>query len=146
MLSIRAKLVFFLVTGLVLAGVAASVATYYSTRMEFAALFDAQLKHSALELAESGRLDVNSVALVGQAPEQQITLQIYDASVNRLYIDRHSNVPLTIAETPGFSEFTDDTGHVLPPPSAPASYRRRNPWKSASASRLPRPCGFCSPC
>lgn len=112
MLSIRAKLVFFLVTALVLAGVVASVATYYSTRMEFAALFDAQLKHSALELAESGRLDVNSVALVGQAPEQQITLQIYDASVNRLYIDRHSNVPLTIAETPGFSEFTDDTGHV----------------------------------
>lgn len=112
MLSIRAKLVFFLVTALVLAGVVASVATYYSTRMEFAALFDAQLKHSALELAESGRLDVNSIALIGQAPEQQITLQIYDAAENRLYIDRHSTRPLTIAETPGFSEFTDDEGRV----------------------------------
>ena len=149
MLSIRAKLVFFLVTALVLAGVVASVATYYSTRMEFAALFDAQLKHSALELAESGRLDVNSVALVGQAPEQQITLQIYDASVNRLYIDRHSNVPLTIAETPGFSDLPmtpDTSGANLPPPSVPASYRRHNPWKFVSASRLPQPCGFCSPC
>ena len=112
MLSIRSKLVFFLVTALVLAGVVASTATYYSTRMEFAALFDAQLKHSALELAESGRLDVNSVALVGQAPEQQITLQVYDAAINRLYIDHASAAPLTIAETPGFSEFTDDTGHV----------------------------------
>ncbi len=111
MLSIRGKLVFFLVSALVIAGVVASVATYYSTRMEFSALFDAQLKHSALELAESGRLDVTSVAVIGQAPEQQITLQVYDAAVNRLYVDRHA-VPLIIAETPGFSEFTDDAGRV----------------------------------
>ncbi len=111
MLSIRGKLVFFLVSALVIAGVVASVATYYSTRTEFSALFDAQLKHSALELAESGRLDVSCVNLIGQAPEQQITLQVYDAAVNRLFVDRHS-VPLTIAETPGFSEFTDDSGRV----------------------------------
>ncbi len=111
MLSIRGKLVFFLVSALVIAGVVASVATYYSTRTEFSALFDAQLKHSALELAESGRLDVSCVNLIGQAPEQQITLQVYDAAVNRLFVDRHS-VPLTIAETPGFSEFTDDAGRV----------------------------------
>ncbi len=111
MLSIRGKLVFFLVSALVIAGVVASVATYYSTRTEFSALFDAQLKHSALELAESGRLDVSCVNLIGQAPEQQITLQVYDAAVNRLFVDRHST-PLTIAETPGFSEFTDDSGRV----------------------------------
>ena len=111
MMSIRAKLVFFLVTALILAGVVASVATYYSTRMEFSALFDAQLKHSALELAESGRLDVSAVTLIGQAPEQQLTLQVYDAVENRLYINPHAR-PLTIAETPGFSEFTDDSGQV----------------------------------
>ena len=71
MLSIRGKLVLMLVSALVTAGVVASVATYYSTRMEFSSLFDAQLKHTALELIEGGNIEVNSVALIGQAPQQQ---------------------------------------------------------------------------
>ena len=110
MLSIRGKLVLMLVSALVTAGVVASVATYYSTRMEFSSLFDAQLKHTALELIEGGNIEVNSVALIGQAPQQQISVQVYDAADNRLYVAR-SQHPLPVAEIPGFSTFTDEAGH-----------------------------------
>ena len=110
MLSIRGKLVLMLVSALVTAGVVASVATYYSTRMEFSSLFDAQLRHTALELIEGGNIEVNSVALIGQAPQQQISVQVYDAADNRLYVAR-SQHPLPVAEIPGFSTFTDEAGH-----------------------------------
>ena len=109
MLSIRGKLVLMLVSALVTAGVVASVATYYSTRMEFSSLFDAQLKHTALELIEGGNIEVNSVALIGQAPQQQISVQVYDAADNRLYVAR-SQHPLPVAEIPSFSTFTDEAG------------------------------------
>lgn len=110
MLSIRGKLVLMLVSALVTAGVVASVATYYSTRMEFSSLFDAQLKHTALELIEGGNIEVNSVTLIGQAPQQQISVQVYDAADNRLYVAR-SQHPLPVAEIPGFSTFTDEARH-----------------------------------
>lgn len=139
MLSIRGKLVLMLVSALVTAGVVASVATYYSTRMEFSSLFDAQLKHTALELIEGGNIEVNSVALIGQAPQQQISVQVYDAADNRLYVAR-SQHPLPVAEIPGFPPLPmkpGTSGGSTPPLSAHALCRRRSPLRYAPGWPLP---------
>lgn len=107
--SIRSKIVFTLVSALVVAGLVASWATYYSTRSEFSAIFDSQLRQTALELVELGDTNVQSISLVGQSPQLNMLVQIYDARDNRIYTSRHA-VPLPISETPGFSNVVTDLG------------------------------------
>lgn len=107
--SIRSKIVFTLVSALVVAGLVASWATYYSTRSEFSAIFDSQLRQTALELVELGDTNVQNISLVGQSPQLNMLVQIYDARDNRIYTSRHT-VPLPISETPGFSTVTADSG------------------------------------
>ena len=56
--SIRSRIVFTLVSALIVAGLVASWATYHSTRSELSGLFDEQLRHTALELIERGDNDI----------------------------------------------------------------------------------------
>ncbi len=64
MASIRSKIVLTLVSALIVAGLVASWATYYSTRSEFSAIFDGQLKHTAEEIVETGSVDISHITLV----------------------------------------------------------------------------------
>ncbi|MDO4938266.1 MAG: histidine kinase dimerization/phospho-acceptor domain-containing protein, partial [Sutterellaceae bacterium] len=107
--SIRSKIVFTLVSALVVAGLVASWATYYSTRSEFSDIFDSQLRQTALELVELGDTNVQNISLVGQSPQLNMLVQIYDARDNRIYTSRHA-VPLPISETPGFTNVITDSG------------------------------------
>lgn len=107
--SIRSKIVFTLVSALTVAGFVASWATYYSTRSEFADIFDSQLRQTALELVELGDTNVERISLVGQSPQLNMLVQIYDARENRIYTSRHT-VPLPISETIGFSDVKSDNG------------------------------------
>ena len=109
MASIRSKIVFTLVSALVVAGLVASWATYYSTRSEFSAIFDSQLKHTAMEIVESGAIDVSRITLVGQSPQLNLFVQIYDAHENRIYMSQHRS-PLPVAEVVGFSDVKLDSG------------------------------------
>ena len=109
MASIRSKIVFTLVSALVVAGLVASWATYYSTRSEFSAIFDSQLKHTAMEIVESGAIDISRITLVGQSPQLNLFVQIYDAHENRIYMSQHRS-PLPVAEVVGFSDVKLDSG------------------------------------
>ena len=109
MASIRSKIVFTLVSALFVAGFVASWATYYSTRSEFSAIFDSQLKHTAMEIVESGAIDVSRITLVGQSPQLNLFVQIYDAHENRIYMSQHRS-PLPVAEVVGFSDVKLDSG------------------------------------
>ena len=109
MASIRSKIVLTLVSALVVAGLVASWATYYSTRSEFSAIFDSQLKHTAMEIVESGAIDISRITLVGQSPQLNLFVQIYDAHENRIYMSQHRS-PLPVAEVVGFSDVKLDSG------------------------------------
>lgn len=109
MASIRSKIVLTLVSALIVAGLVASWATYYSTRSEFSAIFDGQLKHTAEEIVETGSVDISHITLVGQSPKLKLFVQIYDAHENRFYMSQHRN-PLPLAETVGFSNVTLASG------------------------------------
>ncbi len=109
MASIRAKIVFTLVSALIVAGLVASWATYHSTRSEFSAIFDSQLKHTAMEIVEAGSIDISNITLVGQSPQLNIYVQIYDAHENRIYMSHHQR-PLPVAEAVGFSDVTLESG------------------------------------
>ena len=109
MASIRSKIVFTLVSALVVAGLVASWATYYSTRSEFSAIFDSQLKHTAMEIVESGAIDISRITLVGQSPQLNLFVQIYDAHENRIYMSQH-RTPLPVAEVVGFSDVKLESG------------------------------------
>lgn len=107
--SIRSRIVFTLVSALIVAGLVASWATYHSTRTELSGLFDEQLRHTALELIERGDHEIQYTILVGQSPEMRFLVQIYDAATNRVYLSRRADA-LPLAESVGFSEITDDSG------------------------------------
>ena len=59
--SIRSRIVLTLVSALIVAGLVASWATYHSTRTELSGLFDAQLRHTALELIERGDIYIHDL-------------------------------------------------------------------------------------
>ena len=107
--SIRSRIVFTLVSALIVAGLVASWATYHSTRSELSGLFDEQLRHTALELIERGDNDIKHTILVGQSPEMRFLVQIYDASTNRVYLSRRTDA-LPLAESVGFSDIKDEAG------------------------------------
>lgn len=108
--SIKSRLLSSLVGALTLAGLVSIVATYFSTRIEFSELFDAQLKHTALSLVEHHTL-IAQTAVIGQSPQQQFLIQIYDSAHNQLYLSQaKSEEMLPLAESEGFSEVTTQSG------------------------------------
>ncbi len=109
MASIRSKIVFTLVSALIVAGLVASWATYHATRSEFSAIFDSQLRRTAMEIVETGSVDISHITLVGQSPQLKLFVQIYDAHENRIYMSQH-RAPLPVAETTGFSDVTLASG------------------------------------
>ncbi len=108
-LSIRARIIFSLVAALTVIGVVASVATFFSARVELSEIFDSELKSSALQIVARHSADIGTIALVGQSPEQEFLIQIYDARDNQLYQSRETT-PIPLPESEGFSEITDEQG------------------------------------
>lgn len=112
MISIRSRIVFTLVTALIVTGIGTSIATYYSTRDEFSAIFDAQLRNTALEISERGSsTHIEDIYLVGQTPQMGVFVQIYDASTNSLFTS-HNSRPLPISESIGFSDTVAPDGTI----------------------------------
>ncbi len=107
--SIRSRIVLTLVSALIVAGLVASWATYHSTRTELSGLFDAQLRHTALELIERGDNEIQYTILVGQSPEMRFLVQVYDSATNRVYLSRRAD-PLPLAESVDFGNIRDDAG------------------------------------
>ena len=148
MASIRSKIVLTLVSALIVAGLVASWATYYSTRSEFSAIFDGQLKHTAEEIVETGSVDISHITLVGQSPKLKLFVQIYDAHENRFYMSQHRN-PLRLRKpwgSPTSRSPRASNGGNLRAPSARASSRSRSPRTCAMSSPCRPPCASCSPC
>lgn len=105
MWSLRSRIVFILVNALIVSGLVTVWATYHSTRTEISAVFDEQLKQTALALVERGGIeDFRRVVVVGQSPSHQLLVQIYDSHSNKLYLSS-AHKPLPLAEHPGFSNF-----------------------------------------
>lgn len=105
MWSLRSRIVFILVNALIVSGLVTVWATYHSTRTEISAVFDEQLKQTALALVEKGGMeDFRRVVVVGQSPSHQLLVQIYDSHSNKLYLSS-PHKPLPLAEHPGFSDF-----------------------------------------
>ncbi|MCF0253740.1 MAG: sensor histidine kinase N-terminal domain-containing protein [Duodenibacillus sp.] len=102
MASIRGKIVFTLVSALAAAGFVASWATFTTTRAEFSAAFDEQLRHTALALAETASADRSAVDLLARATSNQVFIQIFDASDNTLY--RSAPVKHACCSKPGKGE------------------------------------------
>ena len=86
--SIRSRIVFTLVAALAVAGFVASMATYYSTRLELSTIFDDQLKQTALEIVERHKTDVSDVYVIGQTSQFQVLIQVYDSRDNQLYLSQ----------------------------------------------------------
>jgi len=108
-LSIRARIVFSLVTALAVTGVVAAVATYFSAKASFSELFDSELKSTALQIVARHSTDIRSITLVGQSPQQEFLIQIYDAREDKLYQSRNIS-PIPLPDSEGFSEVTDEQG------------------------------------
>lgn len=108
MWSLRSRIVFMLVNALIVSGLVTVWATYHTTRTELSAVFDEQLKQTALALVEKGGIeDFRHVVIVGQSPTHQLLVQIYDSHSNKLYLSS-PHKPLPLAERQGFSDFTLD--------------------------------------
>lgn len=107
--SIRSRIVFTLVAALAVAGFVASMATYYSTRLELSTIFDDQLKQTALEIVERHKTDVSDVYVIGQTSRFQVLIQVYDSRDNQLYLSQKRS-PLPIAENVGFSTIETASG------------------------------------
>ncbi|MBO5658304.1 MAG: two-component sensor histidine kinase [Duodenibacillus sp.] len=107
--SIRSRIVFTLVAALAVAGFVASMATYYSTRLELSTIFDDQLKQTALEIVERHKTDVSDVYVIGQTSQFQVLIQVYDSRNNQLYLSQKRS-PLPIAENMGFSTIETAAG------------------------------------
>lgn len=108
-LSIRARIVFSLVAALAATGIVAAVATYFSAKVEFSELFDAELKSTALQIVARHSSDIQGITLAGQSPQQEFLVQIYDAREDRLYQSR-AIAPIPLPEKEGFSEVVDEYG------------------------------------
>ena len=107
--SIRSRIVFTLVAALAVAGFVASMATYYSTRLELSTIFDDQLKQTALEIVERHKTDVSDVYVIGQTSQFQVLIQVYDSRDNQLYLSQKRS-PLPISEKTGFSTIETASG------------------------------------
>ena len=108
-LSIRARIVFSLVTALAVTGVVAAVATYFSAKAAFSELFDSELRSTALQIVARHSTDISNITLVGQSPQQEFLIQIYDAREDQLYQSRDAS-PIPLPDSEGFSEVTDEQG------------------------------------
>lgn len=100
-MSLRRRLLIALLGAVLLAGIGASAATYYSARQEVATLLDEELRQVALSLREHAVLDLSRFASPDDF-ERRVVVQIWDRLGFTFYLS-NAATPLPRTRTPGYS-------------------------------------------
>jgi two-component system OmpR family sensor kinase len=101
-MSLRRRLLFALLGVVLLAGLAASAATYYSARSEVGALLDEELRQVALSLREHALLNLGILAPSTEDFDRRVVVQIWDRFGLTVYLS-NSETPLPLTRTAGYS-------------------------------------------
>jgi len=109
MTSIRRQLLLWLLTAVLLAGVAASGATFYQAREEADRLFDYHLRQIALSLTDAPFEDADILGTLDQEAEFDFVIQVWDADGVRLYYSR-PHTPIQQRTSPGYTMVTTPEG------------------------------------
>jgi two-component system, OmpR family, sensor kinase len=107
MTSIRRRLLAALLGALLLAGLAAATATFFSARGEVARLLDEELRQVAFSLRDHARLDLGRLERVSNNPDLRVLVQIWDPAFERPYSSRIVT-PLPRQSGEGFSTLTHE--------------------------------------
>jgi len=106
MMSIRNKLLAWLLTGLVIAGLGAGIATYYKTHEEVGEMLDYELRQIAYSMQHSSRILPNEIEASGDSDtsgdDNDFVVQIWAKEGKQLYSSRPS-AKLPQATAQGFS-------------------------------------------
>lgn len=106
-MSLRRRLLAVLLGALLLAGVVASAATYYSARAEVGALLDEELRQVALSLREHAVIDLGRLAPSAEDLDRRVVVQIWDRFGITVYLS-NARTPLPLSLTPGYSTITHE--------------------------------------
>jgi two-component system, OmpR family, sensor kinase len=101
-MSLRRRLLFALLGVVLLAGIIASTATYYSARAEVDALLDEELRQVALSLREHALLNLGLLAPAPEDFERRVVVQIWDRFGLTVYLS-NASTPLPLAREPGYA-------------------------------------------
>ena len=101
-MSLRRRLLFALLGAVLLAGIAASAATYWSARAEVGALLDEELRQVALSLRPHALLNLGLLAPSGEDFDRRVVVQIWDRFGLTVYLS-NATTPLPLARTAGYS-------------------------------------------
>lgn len=101
-MSLRRRLLVALLGALLLAGVVASAATYYSARAEVDALLDEELRQVALSLREHAVIDLGRLVPPAEDFDRRVVVQIWDRFGITVYLS-NARTPLPLTVTPGYT-------------------------------------------
>mgnify|MGYP002780730081 CR=1 FL=1 len=107
MTSLRSRLVAALIAALLVAGAAASLASYHSARTEVNELLDEELRQVALSLREYALLDLTRINKSGIDPQHRVMVQVWEMAGGVIYLS-NGTTPLPLAARPGYSTFSHD--------------------------------------
>jgi two-component system, OmpR family, sensor kinase len=112
MMSIRKNLLLWLLTGLLVAGLFAGIATFMKTQEEVGEMFDYQLQQIALSMKYSARTMASELKGMGEDSNEDndFMVQVWDAKGALLYSSLPS-VKLPMASKPGFADVDVQDGH-----------------------------------
>jgi signal transduction histidine kinase len=105
--SLRTRLLVALLGAVLVAGLVATAASYYTARAEVGALLDEELRQVALSLRDHAVLDLGRLAPGGREPAQRVVVQIWDPRGVAVYLS-NAATPLPLNRTPGFSDLTHE--------------------------------------
>jgi two-component system OmpR family sensor kinase len=109
MTSVRRQLLLWLLAAMLLAGVAASGATFYQARQEADRLFDYHLRQLALSLTDAPFEEADIRGTLDEEAEFDFVIQVWDAEGVRLYFSR-PHTPLRERTPPGYGVVTTAEG------------------------------------
>jgi two-component system OmpR family sensor kinase len=100
--SLRRQLLAALLGAVLVAGLAASAATYYAARQQVQALLDEELREVAASLRGHALLDLSPLGSLPQDAGRRVVVQIWDRYGFVSYLS-NARSPLPLATEPGFS-------------------------------------------
>ncbi|HEY7761083.1 MAG TPA: ATP-binding protein [Burkholderiales bacterium] len=109
MTSVRRQLLLWLLAAMLLAGVAASGATFYQARREADRLFDYHLRQLALSLTDAPFEEADIRGTLDEEAEFDFVIQVWDTEGVRLYFSR-PHTPLRERTQPGYGVVTTTEG------------------------------------
>jgi two-component system OmpR family sensor kinase len=114
MMSIRNKLLAWLLTGLAIAGLGTGIATYFKTHEEVGEMLDYELRQIAYSMQHSSRFMPDQIENPGDSDsggdDNDFVVQVWNKDGTLLYSSRPS-AKLPQASTPGFSSMENANSH-----------------------------------